>query len=936
MSVIDVLRPISTRFAGAGTAVPSGTLHGVSSDNSDSTYIRSPLSLANWSLRTGPHTPSAGYQRHRIRGRIRIRTDAGTAVEDIDLGRGSEAWIQYATVQVTAAFTEQSTGWFTDQGYGLATAGALTDLNIGGGWMNDPLGGATELRTAECYVDIDCRLAPAFSPQIQDNAGVDQSGGTVTDTNQPDLYFGTVGYDDLPALSWDVTVTSGATVVVSNSGSGVPPTTVPIITGLDDGAYTATFRVRSTIRDADAYEKSVALNFTIANEAATPSPPLLTVTPQDGGYLVEWTNPGGQPWDDDYVVAELWRDDCNGSQRIATVPDGLNGSYLDLAIPQLDPQPALPDCDPVALACDITYRVRYWGHISEFIVLPTQIPDDLILGWPGTVGTIPSGWTRVTSLDGWYPRGAPGTGAPTATGGAANHQHTGPSHTHGILPHSHLLGGDTVASNVSTETTRFNGASRATANQAHTHSRPAATTTAGNHTSDPTSPLTSVWPNSPRSLEVIWVKSDGLQTNYPVGILGWSAESVSGWEPHVPAAGRFLKGAPAAGNGGAISGGSVNHAHIVASHSHTGPNHSHNLSDTGLSEPSSSQEANSGGSTPRWLPRHTHPMEVNGNVFGTMGPDLGGTSESETGEPLHKRLRVLRNTAGGTQTRIIGLYTGTVAALDPLLTVCNGTSGTLDMRNLFARDAGTDSVNTTGGADAHTHEVTDTHKHTKLAHVHDTQVLTSKTTSYLRTTSGDLGDVPTSTHIHTSGNTAGGSPDNTQGGAGTTNPASNVPLYKEAHFVRLDGSISGDPLPVPELRVTDFASTTVASFTWNDGLDRLATTDMTMAVTTSRSSAFPKLVVDSTPLDGGWHTISGTVQGEDLSLVIAVEGKPAIDTLEQLLSADRVYWSPVGGTSGWFAPAGWSVDSPVENVKVVQVTMVRQPWPVVASPEEFI
>jgi hypothetical protein len=143
-------------------------------------------------------------------------------------------------------------------------------------------------------------------------------------------------------------------------------------------------------------------------------------------------------------------------------------------------------------------------------------------------------------------------------------------------------------------------------------------------------------------------------------------------------------------------------------------------------------------------------------------------------------------------------------------------------------------------------------------------------------------------------------------------------------------------LPVPELRVSDFASTTVPSFTYSDGMDRLASLTTKMAVVTDRSASFPKLVADSVPLDGGLHTVSSTTAGEDLTLTIGVLGMPAIDDLEELLASDRLYWSPLGGTPGWFAPGGWTVSAPSPGVKVVQVPMVRVDWPSTLGPEVYL
>lgn len=935
MAVVDVLRPISVRSAGAGVAVPSGTLATVTADDSDATYIEFQVADGgdNWNLRVEPHTPPAGYQRHQVRGRIRIRCDSGTTSDDIDLGRGTLDYIGWATVPVTTTVTEQTTAWLQDSGYGLSTSGALSDLNIGGGWFESP-GTATEGWTTECYVDVDCRLRPQYSPEIQDNAGVDQSGGTVTDTNQPDLYFGGVSYDGLPALNWSVSVVGSGGEVFSDSGTGTPPSTVPVTTGLDDGSYTATFTVRSTIRGADAFEHEQALTFDIENAVPPPSPPLMTVTEEFGGYRVTWENPGGQMWDDDYVVAELYRDDCNGTHRLATVPNGLNGSYLDLAIPQLDPQPSGPDCEESSESCDITYRVRYWGYVSTFVELPSTIPSDLILAWPDTVASIPSGWSRVTTLDGYYPRGTSGTGAPATTGGAASHSHTTPGHTHSIGSHSHSLGGSTGTSNSSTTSARFNGASKTQADQPHSHTRPSSTGSRSGQSSGSSSPSTGLANNVPSTREVIWIESDGAQAAYPAGVLGWATESVSGWESDASSSGRFLRGAAAAGDGGASTGSST-HTHSVNSHTHSGFSHDHSISSTGLSNPLSSIEAGTGSSTPRWLPRHTHPMDVVSASTGSTNSASGGTTGSATLDPPNRRLRVLRNTGGGAQTRVIGLYLGAVGDLDPLLTVCDGGNGTPDMRTYFCRDVGSDSVNSTGGSSSHTHS-TPSHTHTMPSHVHDTNVSTSTTTSYEAPSFGDLGDSPTTTHTHSSGNTSSATPSVSSAGSGTTNSVSHLPTYHEVHFVRLDGTISGGPLPVPELRVSDFSTTTVPSFTHTDGLDRLSSLTDQMAVATNRSHDHPRIAVDSTPLDGGLHTVSVSPSGEDVGLVIAVEGITTIDRLEDLLSSDRVYYSPLGGTPGWFAPSGWSVTAPVENVKVVQVSLVRQDWPETGDPEVYL
>jgi hypothetical protein len=381
--------------------------------------------------------------------------------------------------------------------------------------------------------------------------------------------------------------------------------------------------------------------------------------------------------------------------------------------------------------------------------------------------------------------------------------------------------------------------------------------------------------------------------------------------------------------------GASTHNHAVGAHSHTGNTHSHSVGNTGLSNPSSSQEAGTGSGTPRWLPRHTHPMSSTSAGTGSTSSATGGNVDTMSLEPLHRRLRVLRNSAGGTQTRIIGLYLGDVASLDPLLTLCDGTDGTPDMRTWFARDAGSDSVGSTGGSATHAH-VCPNHLHTLPGHSHDTNTGTSGTGSFLAPGSGDLGDSPTTGHTHTSGSTSSVTPGVSNAGGIPINAADHTPPYHTAHFVRLDGTISGGPLAVPELKVTDFAEATVPAFTFDDGLDRIADLTDSMAITTSRNSSFPRLVADSTPLEGGLHTVATTIPGEDEALSIAVQGRAAIDELEALLRSDRVYLSPLGGTPGWFAPQGWRVTAPIRDVWVLAITLTRQPWPTTPDPQEFL
>lgn len=938
--IVDVLRPLSVRFATSTTAVPGGTVADVTSDDSDATYANTSTGLSSngWSCRMEQHVLSAGYGRHALRGRVRALTDAGTLNATIFPGRGTDNSIISGNMSVNSVVAEYSTAWSSAAAFGLDTVAGLTDLNLGAGNLTSA-SGATALRVTEAYVDVDTRLWPDYTPMVKDAAGVDRSGGVVGDTNQPTLWFGGVAYDDLPALAWAVTVTGVTSgLMFDASGSGTPPESIPVTTGLPDEAYTVVFTVSSLIRETDAFEHEQTVEFTLNNVVPPPSPPLLTVEREGDGYRLTWEFPGGQTWDDDYVIAEVWRDDCTGSSRIATVEDGLNGSYLDMAIPQLDPLPVNVDgeCTSVADTCDLTYRVRYWGYVSTTVTIPASIPVQLVLAWPGQNSLIPAGWLRVTALDGYYPRGSSGVIAPVTTGGAASHTHTTPSHTHVVSSHQHAFSGTTVGSSTSTTTERANGLPITIANQSHSHTLPALTGYSNAPASGTSAAGTVAGDNVPPTRDVIWIRSDGSATQYPVGVLGYSTENVSGWTTDSTSSGRFLKGAAAAGNGGAISGAST-HTHVLSLHTHTSPSHDHADGVTGLSGPAAATEARSGSGTPRWLARHTHPFNPIATTAGAFPSVSGGTSGSATLEPTHRRLRILRNTSGGAQTRIIGLYTGAVADLPASMNLCDGTNGTPDMRGYFARDVGTASVNTTGGAATHSH-TTPNHGHGFVSHFHEVTIGESTYSERGRDTSGDQGSVPTATHTHTVHDTEPELVSTGLGGQGSTDTVSHLPAYHEVHFARLDGTVDGGVLPTPELRTSDYAEFTVEAIDFGDGMDRISVLESTgsLAVVADRGSGYPRISIDSTPLDGGVHTVATTAPGEDVTVSISVVGKAAIDELELLLAADRVYWAPLGGQPGWFAPRGWSVEAPAPDVKVASLIMVRSDWPDTDDPESFL
>ena len=58
-----------------------------------------------------------------------------------------------------------------------------------------------------------------------------------------------------------------------------------------------------------------------------------------------------------------------------------------------------------------------------------NIKNGIIFIWTGTNASIPTGWSRVTSMDDKYLKGTANGVNPNVDGGATTHTHTSPTHT---------------------------------------------------------------------------------------------------------------------------------------------------------------------------------------------------------------------------------------------------------------------------------------------------------------------------------------------------------------------------------------------------------------------------------------------------------------------------------------------------------------------------
>lgn len=659
---------------------------------------------------------------------------------------------------------------------------------------------------------------------------------------------------------------------------------------------------------------------------ASPTPPQ-NVTATVVGTTVEvcWESPGTVGWDDpEEVWAEVQRTDCAGvTERVASIPGGLTGCWVDRFAPWSRMGASCTDPDHI---CELTYEVRYIGVVTAAVTERTLVPAGLILGWDGLLTDIPSGWSRVTALDGVHVRGASGTGS-GATGGSATHTHTTGGHSHTLGSHTHPVGGSTGIGSGTAVTARGVSGQPGAALAGHTHARPSRTGTQAGAVSGAAAPGTSAAPNDPRHLTVVWIESDGSATSIPVGALAFGTELIQEFE--AGPSGVLLKGAAPGGEGGVL-GGSDTHTHTVDAHTHTGGSHTHPIANTGIPNTFVSG-AVSGGSTPRFVRSHTHPITVGAVSGGVLAASTPEVTAPGNNVPPYRSLRLLRNMLGGIPPRIIGLFMGDASAITTGLTWCNGSSGTPDMRDLFAR-SDTVHIGSTGELGGHDH-TTGLHRHTAASHTHTISIGDTGATTYLRDPGGNPGNMASAGHDHTSGGPTGAAtPSVGAASSGPTDTVIPLPPYVTAHFARLEGAgtTSLDEMVV-NATFPSGATANVPTPAPGMGVVKHPTQDVellicpTVAWTRSRPSG------STQPIEGGAAQVTTAAPGgRDYGLRIPVTTEADLDALETVLGAALFWYQPADGPAGWFTAQPWTVaPTDVRRIRVVNVQVTQvDPYPV--------
>ncbi len=298
---ITILRPSATT-SGVGWTPSTGTLHGVTSDDSDATYATWGGSGSPMILATPVDSPPINERRHQVR--LRARGEDGDAWWAVRLASGG--LVAGAAASFPASPATVSGSW----GFGVPADGpTILSTYV--------TGQSTGVKIEELYLDVDSRLAPTFTPEVLDGSG--SPTGVVGDTSQPTIHADDLDLDGLTARQYRYWVTSaGAIVWDTGILSGAPSDRQT--TALVNGTYTAHLLIWSTLGSSTAYSSvEETIDFDVsAGTVPTPDAPIATPVPGTPFYEVMVCAPDASAFDGDQVWIEIRRADC------------AYGGYLDL------------------------------------------------------------------------------------------------------------------------------------------------------------------------------------------------------------------------------------------------------------------------------------------------------------------------------------------------------------------------------------------------------------------------------------------------------------------------------------------------------------------------------------------------------------------------------------------------------------------------------
>ena len=411
-----------------------------------------------------------------------------------------------------------------------------------------------------------------------------------------------------------------------------------------------------------------------------------------------------------------------------------------------------------------------------------MIAPNIILVWAGTNSSVPNGFTRETTLDGLHPK-AWGAENPNITGGNATHSHTSPAHSHTMSSHSHAITTGYVGNNI--QDSDSDGSELV--NGYHRHQNIPVAGVSGGSLSAVTSTYSS-FSNDPPYYSVIFIKSSGYNF-LPQNAICFFADSVipnhylicDGNNSTPNLTNKYLKGAETGADSGTI-GGSYTNIHTLT-HSHTESSHTHSQTVGGFTSVGGKRGGSDGGD--RITLGHTHTISLNSASSSITSSDPLLTT-AETIEPAYKKLVAIQNVSNPSIPKnIIGMWLGSTTNVPAGWMLCDGSSGTIDMRDKFLKVAATvGEINNVGGSNTHTHNAQN-HSHTGGSHTHTGNGNTSnhQGSTYKNGVGGSQNVMNSSTDVHTI-DTISSSTSSWNNTLTIASSSDNQPLYRIVSYIQ--------------------------------------------------------------------------------------------------------------------------------------------------------
>jgi len=347
-----------------------------------------------------------------------------------------------------------------------------------------------------------------------------------------------------------------------------------------------------------------------------------------------------------------------------------------------------------------------------------MLSPNVVIPFDDTNANIPNGFDRETTLDEKFVKGW-GAEAVGTDGGSDTHTHPSVSHEHQPSSHNHTF--------ISQERTANPDGARSGNNNSgnrHYHDGSSNSTTLSSTTNQ--TPTWLDYSSLPPYYEVIFIKANSYQLVPQNGIVYRQTTTRSNMISHSASADRFLRGAQAGGDAG-TTGGQYEHTHNI-SHTHV-TGHTHG----GTSSQSIGDQIGTDGDQSAANRTHTHIVVMYEKTRTLIASNpvtttSGGTSGEDI-EPEYTKLNPFVASSGNTVPvkGDICLWTDDPANIPLGWKLCDGTNGTVDMRDRFVKSPDTvPEIPSTGGSNTHAHPgVIHTHSTSTPQHNHTGNLQTS-------------------------------------------------------------------------------------------------------------------------------------------------------------------------------------------------------------------